>query len=65
MKTPVTITVELPHAEAAALAQFVKRAHFGTCERLADPSRKDEPQQMMNALCAVQRSLAQAGYAPR
>lgn len=64
-KLPVRFTVELPPEEALALAQFVKRAHFGTCERLSDPSRKDEPQLMINALVAVQRSLAEVGYAPR
>lgn len=61
----VVFTVELPKEEALALAQFVKRAHFGTCQRLSDPARRDEPQQMMNALVAVQRSLAKAGFAPR
>lgn len=64
MKT-VTFTVELPEDQAEALAQFVKRAHFGTCERLSDPSRPDEPQLMMDAVCAVQRGLRDAGYAPR
>jgi hypothetical protein len=64
MKT-VTFTVELDAEHALALAQFLKRAHFGTCERLADPSRKDEPQLMMNALETVRASLAKAGYSPR
>jgi hypothetical protein len=61
----VKFTVELDAERALALAQFLKRAHFGTCERLSDPTKKDEPQLMMDALIAVQRSLAKAGYAPR
>jgi hypothetical protein len=63
--TTVKFTVELDDDHALALAQFLKRAHFGTCERLSDPTRKDEPQLMMNALCTVQRALAQSGYNPR
>ncbi len=65
MSAPITITVELTKEEAIALAQFVKRCHFGTCERLSDPARKEEPQQMMDAIIAVQRSLREAGYSPR
>lgn len=64
MKT-VKFTVELDEHRAMALAQFVKRAHFGTCERLSDPTRDDEAQEMMDALIAVQRALRDAGYAPR
>lgn len=63
---PVTVIVELESEEVAlALAQFCKRAHFGTCERLSDPTRENEPQQMMDGLCAVQRGLREAGFAPR
>lgn len=67
MKTDeiVTVKFELSRDEAWALAQFCKRAHFGTCERLSDPANKDEPQLMMDGICAVQRGLREAGYAPR
>lgn len=61
----VTFTVELDEREAVALAQFVKRAHHGTCDRLSDPANPEEPQLMMNALIAVQAALRKAGYAPR
>ncbi len=62
---PSLVTIDLHPKEAEALALFVKRCHFGICERLSDPTRKDEPQEMMDAICAVQRSLAQQGHAPR
>lgn len=64
-KEAIKFTVELDAEHAWALAQFLKRAHFGTCERLSDPTNKDEPQLMMNALEAVRRSLAEVGYRPR
>ncbi len=61
----VILTVKLSTEEAHALAQFVKRAHFGTCERLSDRTNKNEPQLMMNSLIALQSELRLAGYAPR
>ncbi len=64
MKT-VAVNLELTEDQAWALAQFVKRAHFGTCERLSDPTDKEEPQLMMNALLVIQRALRESGYAPR
>lgn len=50
---------------AWALAQFLKRASWSTCERLSEPGRKDETQRMIDALCILQRALAGAGIAPR
>lgn len=64
MKT-VKFTVELGPDRALALAQFLKRAHFGTCERLSDPTNPHEPQLMMDALETVRHALAEVGYSPR
>lgn len=61
----VKFTVELSPDRAMALAQFLKRAHFGTCERLSDLANPKEPQLMMDALETVRHELACAGYAPR
>lgn len=64
MKT-TTFIFNLDDEHALALAQFLKRAHFGTCERLSDPSNKNEPQRMMSALETVRASLARGGFTPR
>ena len=61
----VTLTVELTKEQAYYLALFVKRCHYGVCQRLADPTNKTEPDEMMSGICAVQRGLREIGYAPR
>lgn len=52
-------------AEVEALAQFLKRVSFATCERHSDPTRKNEPYLMMAGLITVRRALADQGYSPR
>ena len=61
----VKITAELSSDEALAFAQFLKRSHFGTFERLSDPTRKDEPQLMIDAAVKLQMAFRESGYAPR
>lgn len=64
MKT-ITITADLTEAEAWALAQFCKRVHFGIVEVLSDPHKENEPQEIMDAIFVIQRSLRLVGYSPR
>ena len=60
------ILLELPPEQGHALAQFVKRTGFDDCKGLA--SRYDggvEAEAMWEAICKLQRALAEAGFAPR
>lgn len=57
--------VALSREQGYEFAQMLKRFHFGTAERLSDPTRKDEPQLMIDAVCLVQRGFSEAGIAPR
>jgi len=65
----ITIPLELPCDEAAALAQFVKRVDYDTCTRFASPTTtyngRVEGDVMWSAICMLQRQLAEAGFAPR
>jgi hypothetical protein len=65
----ITIPLELPPDEAAALAQLVKRIDYNDCRKLADKHvRYDgrcESDVMWSAVCMLQRELAEAGFAPR
>jgi hypothetical protein len=58
-------TAEMDFETAWALAQFLKRCSWSTCERLSEPGRKDETQRMIDAVCILQRALAGAGISPR
>jgi hypothetical protein len=60
------ITLDLPHDQAMAHAQFAKRITYDDVERLAD--RHDggaELDHMRAGLDKVQRALREAGSAPR
>ncbi|MGO7182941.1 hypothetical protein ACCT14_13480 [Rhizobium brockwellii] len=57
------IAVELSDAEAAALAQMTKRMIIEWVRKFA--ASEDEAQEIWSALCAVRRSLAKSGWAPR
>jgi len=60
------VVVELPPAEAMALAQMVKRLRYDDAERLS--SRYDggtERDAMLAGIDKLQRALAEAGFAPR
>ena len=65
----ITIPLELPPDEAAALAQFVKRVDYDTCVRFASKfvfySGRSEGDTMWSAIRIVQGQLAEAGFAPR
>jgi hypothetical protein len=65
----ITIPFELPHDEAAALAQFVKRVDYNTCTRFVNSTvtynGRAEGDVMWSAICMLQRQLAEAGFAPR
>lgn len=65
MNQPTTklITVELTEWQAEELAQFVKRVTWSEVRQNA--TGDDEADQMIQALGQVQKSLAEAGYAPR
>ena len=60
------ISFTMPKDQAWALAQFVKRLGYDDAERLA--SRYDgghERDLMLAGIDALQRALADAGFAPR
>ena len=59
----VRIDVELPPAEALALAQFVKRVTW--TEMRACAADEAECYQIRAAIDKMQRTLAELGYAPR
>jgi hypothetical protein len=65
----ITIPLELPRDEAAALSQFVKRVDYETCTRFASVTTtyggRSEGDVMWSAVCMLQRQLAEAGFAPR
>jgi hypothetical protein len=67
----ITIPLELPFDEAAALAQLVKRIGYNDCAKLASktvtygPHNRTEADVMWSAVCMLQRELAEAGFAPR
>ena len=65
-----TLTLELPSSdEAVALAQLVKRVDYETVKRFASDrityGGRSEADTMWSAVCALQRQLADAGFAPR
>lgn len=59
----VTLTLELPDAEALALAQFVKRLQWAHMRECAVDH--EETLDIRAAILRLQRELARAGYAPR
>ena len=65
------VALHMPDDEANALAQFVKRVDYDTCNRFASPTTKygmqsrAEGDVMWSAICMLQRQLAEAGFAPR
>jgi len=65
----ITVPLILPFDEASALAQFVKRVDYETCNRFASKnvwySGRAEGDVMWAALCILQRQLAVAGFNPR
>jgi len=66
----ITIQITLPSSdEAVALAQLVKRIDYGTINRFASTTitygGRTEADIMWSAVCALQRELAEAGFAPR
>ena len=63
MNTPITVTCELSQAQALALAQFVKRV--GWSEFRTNATDDDEAALIRSAVDVLQKSLAEAGYAPR
>ena len=58
-----TIELRLVEAHALALAQFVKRA--GWSEFRANAVDDDEAREIRAAVDALQKALAEAGFAPR
>lgn len=59
----VRIITDLPPQEAMALAQFCKRVGFN--ELRANSIDTDEAYVMQDSIAKLQKSLAEAGYAPR
>lgn len=63
MNTSTTVTCELSAAQSLALAQFVKRV--GWSEFRTNATDDDEAALIRSAVDVQQKSLAEAGYAPR
>jgi hypothetical protein len=65
----IQIPLELPHDEAAALAQYVKRIGYEDCAKFASKfvfySGRTEADTVWSAIRMVQGQLAEAGFAPR
>jgi hypothetical protein len=65
----ISIPLELPRDEAAALSQFVKRIGYEDCAKFASRfifySGRAEADTMWSAIRIVQCQLAEAGFAPR
>jgi hypothetical protein len=65
----ILIPLELPHDEAAALSQYVKRIGYEDCAKFASKfvfySGRTEADTMWSAIRTVQGQLAEAGFAPR
>ncbi len=59
----VQVSLELPHNEALALAQFVKRVGFSELE--ANASDENEAYEIKDAIGKLQHALVEAGYNPR
>lgn len=59
----VTVTTELTDSQAMALAQFVKRLTWS--EMRACAVDDDETWVIKDAIQALQKSLADAGFSPR
>lgn len=58
----VVVSLELPPQQAGALAQFVKRAGWHEFRRHAVDD--DEAYEISAAVAALQKALADVGYAP-
>ena len=63
MDSGIAIELELPEAQALALAQFVKR--LGWAEMRQNAVSDDEAYEMKYALGELQKALAAAGFDPR
>ena len=63
MENTVSVLTELSDAQALALAQLVKRV--GWQEVRINAVDDDEAYLMREALSALQKGLAESGYAPR
>jgi len=59
----LNLTLNLDERAAWALAQFVKRV--GWSELRENAISEDEAYEMRDGIAALQRALAEAGYAPR
>lgn len=66
MSRDLTITVTLSPERAMALAQMCKRFGFDHAVSLSSPHDGGrERDEMLEGVAALQRSLREAGYAPR
>lgn len=63
MQTDLPLNLITTPLAAEALAQFVKRIGWSDARALAVDD--DEAYAMMDGIAALQRALAEAGYAPR
>ena len=63
MQTDLPLHLITTPAAAEALAQLVKR--FGWSDARSLAVNDDEAYSMMDGIAALQRALAEAGYAPR
>lgn len=63
MTAPISVPLTLSARQAAALAQFVKRADRETAARHAGDTQ--EADDIYEALIRLRSALAEAGFAPR
>lgn len=63
MEKTKRVAIELTDQEGWALAQFAKRSTFDTFRQCAEDN--EEAQRMIDAIEAVRKGLAEAGWAPR
>ena len=68
--TIVTIPLNLPHDEAHAFSNMLKRFHYSDAERFSSktwkyPDNRAEADVMWSAVRTVERQFNEAGFAPR
>jgi hypothetical protein len=66
----ITIPVDLPHDEATAFAELLKRTSYEDCLRRANRLKRysdgrEEADVMWSALRLVENQFGEAGFAPR
>jgi hypothetical protein len=66
----ITIPLDLPHDEASAFAEMLKRTSYDDCVRRSNRNKRysdgrEEADVMWSGLRMVESQFAEAGFAPR